>query len=91
VSKDGDRFRALDLTGVIRRGIQEETTMLQVPGLTLRENNERPVTGELGSNRLAGITPERIAAAPALAEDAFYRIPLTQLKFQEGRVRCSHN
>ncbi|MDH3521592.1 MAG: UDP-N-acetylglucosamine 2-epimerase (non-hydrolyzing) [Myxococcales bacterium] len=44
-------------------GIQEETTILQVPCLTLRENTERPVTVELGSNRLVGIDPQRIVAA----------------------------
>jgi UDP-N-acetylglucosamine 2-epimerase (non-hydrolysing) len=35
-------------------GIQEETTILRVPCLTLRENTERPVTIELGTNRLLG-------------------------------------
>ncbi len=35
-------------------GIQEETTALGVPCLTLRENTERPVTMELGTNRLIG-------------------------------------
>ena len=44
-------------------GIQEETTILQVPCLTLRENTERPVTVDRGSNRLLGTDPEAIAAA----------------------------
>jgi len=44
-------------------GIQEETTILQVPCLTLRENTERPVTAELGSNRIVGTDPGRILAA----------------------------
>jgi UDP-N-acetylglucosamine 2-epimerase (non-hydrolysing) len=44
-------------------GIQEETTILGVPCLTLRENTERPVTVELGSNRLVGADPQRILAA----------------------------
>jgi UDP-N-acetylglucosamine 2-epimerase (non-hydrolysing) len=35
-------------------GIQEETTALGVPCLTLRENTERPITLELGSNTLIG-------------------------------------
>jgi UDP-N-acetylglucosamine 2-epimerase (non-hydrolysing) len=34
-----------------------------VPCLTLRENTERPVTVELGTNRLVGQQPERILAA----------------------------
>ena len=44
-------------------GIQEETTVLGVPCLTLRENTERPVTIEQGTNRLVGMDPERIIAA----------------------------
>ena len=43
-------------------GIQEETTVLGVPCLTLRENTERPVTVEQGTNQLVGTSPERIAA-----------------------------
>lgn len=35
-------------------GIQEETTALQIPCLTLRENTERPITIEVGSNQLVG-------------------------------------
>jgi UDP-N-acetylglucosamine 2-epimerase (non-hydrolysing) len=44
-------------------GIQEETTILGVPCLTLRENTERPITVELGSNRLVGTDPARILGA----------------------------
>lgn len=36
-------------------GIQEETTFLKVPCLTLRENTERPVTAELGTNVICGL------------------------------------
>jgi UDP-N-acetylglucosamine 2-epimerase (non-hydrolysing) len=35
-------------------GLQEETTALRIPCLTLRENTERPITVEIGSNRLVG-------------------------------------
>lgn len=35
-------------------GIQEETTFLNIPCLTLRENTERPITVELGTNQLIG-------------------------------------
>ena len=41
-------------------GIQEETTILQVPCLTLRENTERPVTAEIGSSYIVGANPEKI-------------------------------
>lgn len=44
-------------------GLQEETTALGIPCLTLRENTERPVTVELGSNRLVGSEPAQITAA----------------------------
>ena len=44
-------------------GIQEETTILKVPCLTLRENTERPITTEIGCNRLVGTDPARIVAA----------------------------
>jgi UDP-N-acetylglucosamine 2-epimerase (non-hydrolysing) len=44
-------------------GIQEETTILKVPCLTLRENTERPVTLEQGTNRLVGTDPVKIVAA----------------------------
>jgi len=38
-------------------GIQEETTFLRVPCLTVRENTERPITVELGTNQLVGRNP----------------------------------
>jgi UDP-N-acetylglucosamine 2-epimerase (non-hydrolysing) len=41
-------------------GIQEETTYLGVPCLTLRENTERPVTVEVGTNIVVGTSKERI-------------------------------
>jgi len=44
-------------------GIQEETTILRVPCLTLRENTERPITAEVGSNRIVGTVPADIIAA----------------------------
>ena len=44
-------------------GIQEETTALGVPCLTLRENTERPVTVEMGTNQLVGTDPARAVSA----------------------------
>ncbi|MHC4092146.1 MAG: UDP-N-acetyl glucosamine 2-epimerase, partial [Planctomycetota bacterium] len=51
-------------------GIQEETTILGVPCLTLRENTERPVTVECGTNRLTRPGKDDIPAAcrAAIAE-----------------------
>jgi UDP-N-acetylglucosamine 2-epimerase (non-hydrolysing) len=44
-------------------GIQEETTALGIPCLTLRENTERPVTISQGTNLLVGTDPAKIVAA----------------------------
>jgi UDP-N-acetylglucosamine 2-epimerase (non-hydrolysing) len=44
-------------------GIQEESTILGVPCLTLRENTERPVTVEQGTNQIVGRDPKKILAA----------------------------
>ena len=43
-------------------GLQEETTALGVPCITIRENTERPVTVDEGTNVLAGTDPVRIIA-----------------------------
>ncbi len=53
-------------------GLQEETTVLGIPCLTLRENTERPVTITMGSNVLVGTDPEKIQAAAndALSNDS---------------------
>jgi UDP-N-acetylglucosamine 2-epimerase (non-hydrolysing) len=42
-------------------GVQEETTYLDVPCFTLRDNTERPVTVRAGTNTLLGLEPARIA------------------------------
>jgi UDP-N-acetylglucosamine 2-epimerase (non-hydrolysing) len=61
----------LDMMALIERaqfvltdsgGLQEETTFLGIPCLTLRENTERPVTVSEGTNRVIGTRPERIVA-----------------------------
>ncbi len=44
-------------------GVQEETTALGVPCLTLRENTERPATVEEGTNQIVGTDPDRIVQA----------------------------
>jgi UDP-N-acetylglucosamine 2-epimerase (non-hydrolysing) len=44
-------------------GIQEETTVLGIPCITLRETTERPVTVTHGTNRVVGTDPARVAAA----------------------------
>jgi UDP-N-acetylglucosamine 2-epimerase (non-hydrolysing) len=44
-------------------GVQEETTMLGVPCLTLRDNTERPITVSEGTNRVVGTDPHNVVAA----------------------------
>jgi UDP-N-acetylglucosamine 2-epimerase (non-hydrolysing) len=53
-------------------GIQEETSVLGIPCLTLRENTERPITVEMGTNKIVGTDPGEIvdAAFAALDETA---------------------
>jgi len=43
-------------------GIQEETTFLHIPCLTIRDNTERPITIEIGTNALVGTDPEKIVS-----------------------------
>jgi UDP-N-acetylglucosamine 2-epimerase (non-hydrolysing) len=54
-------------------GIQEETTFLSVPCLTLRENTERPITVEQGSNILVGRDLDRLRAETARILDGSSR------------------
>jgi len=59
-------------------GLQEETTALAVPCVTLRENTERPITIEMGSNVLGGTKKDTIVNAyrEAMARDRkTYAVP----------------
>ncbi len=58
-------------------GLQEETTVLKVPCLTLRDNTERPITVKMGTNVLVGSEPGRIV------EEAFR---VLEGKSKEGKV-----
>jgi UDP-N-acetylglucosamine 2-epimerase (non-hydrolysing) len=58
-------------------GVQEETTILGVPCLTLRENTERPVTVTEGTNEVIGSSPQRIVAAS---------MTVLEGKGREGRI-----
>jgi UDP-N-acetylglucosamine 2-epimerase (non-hydrolysing) len=46
-------------------GIQEETTVLGIPCITVRENTERPITIEMGTNVLVGTDPAKIRSEAA--------------------------
>ncbi len=50
-------------------GIQEETTVLGIPCLTLRENTERPITVDMGTNTIVGTEPGKITTAAFAALD----------------------
>jgi UDP-N-acetylglucosamine 2-epimerase (non-hydrolysing) len=50
-------------------GIQEETTVLGIPCVTLRESTERPITVTMGTNTIAGTDPTRISEAAFSALD----------------------
>jgi len=58
-------------------GITEETTVLGVPCLTLRDNTERPETITIGTNELIGTDPNRLA--PALSR-------LMEGKWKKGQI-----
>ena len=51
-------------------GIQEETTVLGIPCITMRSNTERPITCTMGTNILVGSEPERIRSAVLAALNA---------------------
>lgn len=84
-------------------GVQEETTILSVPCLTVRENTERPITIAMGTNVLVGSDPARLVeearrvlrgdgkrgAVPALWDaDVSKRIIAVLSALTETRPRC---
>jgi UDP-N-acetylglucosamine 2-epimerase (non-hydrolysing) len=56
-------WKGADLVLTDSGGLQEETTALGVPCFTVRENTERPITVEMGTNTMVGTTKEGILAA----------------------------
>lgn len=58
-------------------GVQEETTVLGIPCLTLRPNTERPITISDGTNELVttGSLPDRVSAVLAAGRPAVWRVP----------------
>lgn len=66
-------------------GVQEETSALGVPCLTYRENTERAVTVELGTNRIVGVDPAALARAIS-DELARPRRPLRPIPLWDGHA-----
>lgn len=56
-------------------GIQEETTVLKIPCLTIRDNTERPITVEIGSNQLVGTDPQKMIEAYRNIQSGEWREP----------------
>jgi len=68
-------------------GLQEETTVLGIPCLTLRHNTERPVTIELGTNVLVGTEPEKIKeAARKILDRSEHRFEVTIPPLWDGKA-----
>jgi UDP-N-acetylglucosamine 2-epimerase (non-hydrolysing) len=65
-------------------GIQEETSALGVRCFTLRNSTERPITVELGTNTVLGMSPERIRMIPKLLRDD--KRPPRELPLWDGRA-----
>jgi UDP-N-acetylglucosamine 2-epimerase (non-hydrolysing) len=70
-------------------GLQEESTALGIPCLTLRENTERPITVTDGTNRVVGVDPARIIVGyrAALADGASRRMPPLWDGRTAGRIK----
>jgi UDP-N-acetylglucosamine 2-epimerase (non-hydrolysing) len=67
-------------------GIQEETTALGIPCLTLRENTERPITVEMGTNVVVGTDTARIVAEATTALNGAARKAARRPPLWDGRT-----
>ena len=67
-------------------GIQEETTALGIPCLTLRENTERPITVEMGTNVIVGTDTQKIISAATAALNGSAKNVLSQPPLWDGRT-----
>lgn len=67
-------------------GIQEETTVVGIPCLTLRENTERPVTVTAGTNKIVGTDPDKILREAMAALDQNSRTPQSIPRFWDGQT-----
>jgi len=67
-------------------GIQEETTALGIPCLTLRENTERPITVEMGTNVVVGTDTTKIIAEANAALNGSAKKTIRQPPLWDGRT-----
>ena len=67
-------------------GVQEETSALGIPCITYRENTERPVTVERGTNRLVGMDPGALLSAARDVLAGRHPTPRTSIPLWDGRA-----
>src|SRR5690349_4134008 len=67
-------------------GIQEETTALGIPCLTLRENTERPITVEMGTNVIVGTDTTKIVTAAGATLNGSAKKALIPLPLWDGHT-----
>ena len=67
-------------------GIQEETSFLGIPCITIRENTERPITTEIGTNILAGIKKENILNAARKILDEKFTTKGKSIPYWDGKA-----
>ncbi len=67
-------------------GIQEETTILGVPCVTLRRNTERPITVKVGTNVLVGDDPQRMVVEALRALNGKGKEPQMILEKWDGKA-----
>lgn len=67
-------------------GLQEESTALNVPCLTLRKNTERPITVTDGTSTLIGHDWELFQQSIAQIMDGTYKRPLSQIPYWDGQA-----
>lgn len=67
-------------------GLQEETTAMGIPCLTLRDNTERPITVEQGTNQIVGRNPEKIISTAFQILNADQTQPARVPELWDGRA-----
>jgi UDP-N-acetylglucosamine 2-epimerase (non-hydrolysing) len=67
-------------------GIQEETTVLGIPCLTLRENTERPITVKIGTNKIVGTDSRKIVDEAFSALDETVKKPSSIPPLWDGQT-----
>ena len=67
-------------------GLQEETTALDIPCLTLRANTERPITVEMGTNVVVGTDTAKIISAATAALNGSAKTTLRQPPLWDGHT-----